>query len=110
MRPTPNVNVPGTNGTRQNNRIPNKICMNDWLEVVLALLKDGVTVHIDVQMRADNPDTLHKITCEYCGWHTVKASKSAAQRALRSHHQHCTARAEEMQWIESVQDQESHDD
>jgi len=106
MEPTPNGKRRSESAGRRNDRKRNKIRMNDWLEVILALLKDGIAVRIDIQIRSENPDNLHDVTCEYCGWHTVKTSKNAGQRALRAHHQHCTAYAQQVQWIAHSDDQE----
>lgn len=82
-----------------NGRKPNKKRMNDWLEVVLAALRSGVTVHIDIQIRADNPENLHEAACPDCGKRFMKSSPDALKRALRAHAQHCTAFAQHMQWI-----------
>lgn len=78
--------------------------MNDWLEVILALLRSGVTVHIDVKIRADNPDNLVEVTCGHCDWRGVYPDQKTAQRAKRAHHQHCTAYAQQMQWIAPSED------
>jgi len=73
--------------------------MNDWLEVVLAVLRDGVTVHIDLQIRAEKPENMVETVCEKCGKRFVHTSQDAAKRALRAHAQHCTANGEDSHWI-----------
>jgi hypothetical protein len=109
IRPTLTANEHGIGGKEKNNRIPNEKRMNDWLEVILKLLKDGLAVHIDIQIQSEKPEDLHEIACEYCDWRAIKTSKSAAQRALRAHHQHCSAYAEHYSWIAPAPDQELQD-
>jgi len=83
--------------------------MNDWLEVIRQVLRDGLAVQIDIHIRTEKPEKGHVARCESCDWRATYDSAKAAQRALRAHHQHCTANAQQMQWIAQVQDQESQD-
>lgn len=81
--------------------------MNDLLDAILELLRQGVSIHVDIQLRSENQESLHTVTCKDCGREFKKSTLEAAKRALRAHQYHCSAYAEQMQWVKDINDRES---
>jgi len=63
------------------------------------LLGDGITVNISLEIKRNQEPASHKIKCEHCTWSGDYDTIDTAKRAYRAHLQHCTAYAEQMQWI-----------
>jgi hypothetical protein len=74
------------------------------------LLSVGIRVQFDIKVGLDHSEPVEMYTqsCNFCEW-TSKPfdNPESARRALRAHYQHCTARAQAMEWIPPAPHNES---
>jgi len=82
----------------------------DIAELLRALLGDGITVDLHLEIKRNQVPKQHTVKCSYCDWNNDYDSRDSANRALRAHHQHCTGYAEQHQWITAMQNGHSHED
>ena len=85
--------------------------MDDLISILSELLQTG-TLKINIQIsleRTIQEKGSFPAVCGDCGWSRVYDTEDQAKRALRSHHQHCTALADIPDWLKPQEDTSSTD-
>lgn len=76
------------------------------MQFLMELLESGVELRITIR-RADPDKGTHSLTCPHCGFQTrAHPTRAAAERALRSHMNHCPndpRTSDLMEYLDDVQ-------